>query len=62
VALVGIDGARFRRPVRPGERVDVRIELERRRGKIWSFRARARVGGEVAAEADLLAAVKGIEK
>ncbi|MEC8423494.1 MAG: 3-hydroxyacyl-ACP dehydratase FabZ [Myxococcota bacterium] len=57
VYLVGLDRVRFRRPVRPGDVLDVEVEtLDVRRG-IWRFRARATVSGERTAEAEVMATV-----
>jgi 3-hydroxyacyl-[acyl-carrier-protein] dehydratase len=53
--LTGIERARFRRPVVPGDQLDMEVTLIRRRGPLWKMRAEARVGGEIAAEAELSA-------
>jgi 3-hydroxyacyl-[acyl-carrier-protein] dehydratase len=59
----GIDNARFKRPVEPGDqlRVEVRI-LGSKRG-IWKFGCAARVGEALVAEADILCTVRpsGVE-
>jgi 3-hydroxyacyl-[acyl-carrier-protein] dehydratase len=57
LALLGIDRARFRRPVGPGDKLDLHCEVVSRRGGTWRFRARALVGDHLAAEAVILAAV-----
>lgn len=54
VALLGIDGARFRRPVVPGDRLEVTVEVVQRRGHIWKVAGTIRVEGAKAAEAMLL--------
>jgi len=59
VYLVGVDGARFRTPVRPGETVEVRATYDKRRRDLWWFKARAAVAGKKVAEASLLASVGG---
>ncbi len=46
----GLDGVKFRRPVRPGDRLDLRIDLVRRRGPFVRVKARASVGEETAVE------------
>ena len=56
VALAGIDRCRFRRPVRPGDTLELRGRLLRERGAILRFAGEARVSGEVAAEAEFMAA------
>ena len=55
--LVGVDQAKFRRPVLPGDTLHLEVELVRARGVYWRFKALARVGSERAAEAQLLLAV-----
>jgi 3-hydroxyacyl-[acyl-carrier-protein] dehydratase len=57
--LAGVDGARFKRPVYPGDRLDLTIEVERTRRGMWWFRSRAGVGGKLAAEATILSAPGG---
>lgn len=56
--LRGVDGAKFRRQVVPGDRVRLELTLERRRGALARVRGVARVGDQVVAEADLLLAVE----
>ncbi len=53
--LTGIDEARFRRPVVPGDRLELHVEVTRQRGAIFKVRCEARVDGEVAAEAEMMA-------
>ena len=50
----GIDGARFRRQVGPGDVLDLEVELGRMSARAGKGHGRATVGGEVACEADLL--------
>lgn len=57
--LASIERARFRRPVRPGDRVEMEVEMTRRHPPFLRFRGVARVGGQVAAEAEFMAAVQG---
>ena len=56
--FVGIDNARVKKPVGPGDQliIDVRIETTRR--GIWKYSATAKVDGQVAAEADLMCAMR----
>jgi len=56
--FVGIDGARFKRPVFPGDQLKLYSQLLRRSRGFWKFAARAEVDGEIAAEAELLCAEK----
>jgi 3-hydroxyacyl-[acyl-carrier-protein] dehydratase len=55
---VGIDKARFRKPVVPGDQLILEVELERRKRDIWKFKGRALVDGKVVASADLMCAEK----
>jgi 3-hydroxyacyl-[acyl-carrier-protein] dehydratase len=54
VYLVGIDGARFKRPVEPGDQLVLEAFVERSRGGIHKFRTRASVDGQLAAEAEIM--------
>lgn len=54
VVLSGIDDARFRRPVLPGDQLYLELSLIRRRAPLWKFRGTASVSGHVVAEAELL--------
>jgi 3-hydroxyacyl-[acyl-carrier-protein] dehydratase len=53
--LMAIDGARFRRPVIPGDRLELHVEVVRVKGDVWKERGTALVDGEVAAEAEFMA-------
>ena len=56
--IAGVDKARFRRPVVPGDQLVVEIRrLQRSRG-MWKVRGEARVDGQVVATADLLGALR----
>ncbi|MEK7851369.1 MAG: 3-hydroxyacyl-[acyl-carrier-protein] dehydratase FabZ, partial [Deltaproteobacteria bacterium] len=57
VYFMGIDGARFRKPVLPGDQVRFELELLKRRGPVWSFKGNAFVEGVLVAEAELLATI-----
>jgi 3-hydroxyacyl-[acyl-carrier-protein] dehydratase len=56
--FVGIDGARFKRPVVPGDTLHIEVLQGRMARGMAKFTATARVGGAVAAEAELLCALK----
>ena len=56
--FVGIDGARFKRPVTPGDQLKIEVEAGPNRRGIAKFKAVARVEGVVAAEAELLCALR----
>jgi 3-hydroxyacyl-[acyl-carrier-protein] dehydratase len=53
--LMGIDGARFRKPVVPGDRIELRVEVEKQKGMVWRQVGKAVVDGQVVAEAEFLA-------
>jgi 3-hydroxyacyl-[acyl-carrier-protein] dehydratase len=54
--LVGIDNARFKQPVRPGDQVVLKVDLVQRRRNLWRFEARAEVAGKLVVEAEFLLA------
>ncbi len=53
--LMAIDGARFRRPVVPGDRLELRVEVTKHKGAVWKQVGRALVDGQPVAEAEFLA-------
>lgn len=59
--FVGIDGARFRRPVVPGDQLRLELSVERVSRGIGKYRGRAMVGDDVAAEAELMCAMRKLE-
>lgn len=59
--FAGIDGARFKRPVRPGDQLVFEIEQLRLSRGLGKFNAVARVDGAVAAEAQLLCVLRPVE-
>jgi 3-hydroxyacyl-[acyl-carrier-protein] dehydratase len=58
VYFAGIDKARFKRPVSPGDQLLLEVRIARTMRNIWKYDAVARVGDEVAAEAELMCALK----
>lgn len=58
--FAGIDGARFKRPVEPGDQLILDVELLRMKAGIFKFKARARVGEELAVEAELTCAMRSV--
>lgn len=60
--FLGIDHAKFRKPVVPGDRMEVVVEVKQRRSNIWKCAARAEVDGVLCAEAELLAAITDREE
>ncbi len=58
--FAGIDGARFKRPVEPGDQLLLDVMLDRMKSGVFKFKARATVDGELAVEADFLCTVRDI--
>ena len=58
--FVGIDGARFKRPVEPGDQLVLNSEIERSKGGIVKFSAQATVDGQIAVEAGLMCTMRTI--
>ncbi|MDR0529879.1 MAG: 3-hydroxyacyl-ACP dehydratase FabZ [Zoogloeaceae bacterium] len=54
--FVGIDNARFKKPVMPGDQLHLLVEIERQMRGIWKYKAAAKVEGEAVAEANLMCA------
>jgi len=57
VYFMSIEGAKFRRPVVPGDQLRIHVTKERRRGNVWKFHAVARVDGTSVAEATYAAMI-----
>ena len=53
--LMGIDGARFRKPVVPGDRLELVVALEKKKGPVWKMNGLAQMDGQAVAKADLIA-------
>ena len=58
--FAGIDGARFKRPVEPGDQLILEVELDRMKSGIFKFKARAKGGDEIATEAELMCTMRKI--
>lgn len=58
--FAGIDGARFKQPVEPGDQLILHVELLRMKAGIFKFKARADVDGNIAVEAELTCAMRKI--
>ena len=56
--FAGIDGARFKRPVEPGDRLVLDVDLLRAKAGIYKYAARASVEGELCVEAELMCATR----
>lgn len=57
IYFMGLDKVRFRRPVRPGDTLVMKIETLRSGSRIWKLKGRAYVGQELACEAELMASL-----
>ena len=55
--FLGVDKAKFRRTVEPGDRLDLYVEVLHHRSNVWKLRGEASVDGSLCAEAELLASV-----
>jgi len=61
VYFVGIDGARFKRPVEPGDQMVLQAELDRARAGIYKYKTKAFVGPDVVTEAELMCTMRQID-
>ncbi len=60
VYFIGIDGARFKRPVEPGDQLKMEVEILRATRGIWKYKAKASVDGHLAVEAELMCTIRSI--
>ncbi|MGV3726596.1 3-hydroxyacyl-ACP dehydratase FabZ [Hydrogenophaga sp.] len=58
--FAGIDGARFKRPVEPGDQLVMDVTLDRMKAGIFKFKGVTRVGDQVACEAELMCTMRNI--
>ncbi len=58
VYFAGIDNARFKRPVEPGDQLRMEVEVVRSSRGVWKYRATASVDGQLAVEADLMCTIR----
>lgn len=56
--LAGIDKARFKQPVVPGDQLELEVTIERGLRGVWKFACSARVAGKVVCEAEMLCSVR----
>jgi len=59
--LVGLDKARFKRPVVPGDQLQLEVIYLKDKRNIWSFSCRAEVEGEFVASANIMCAASRAE-
>ena len=60
--FAGIDNARFKKPVSPGDQIVITVKIERILKGIWKYAGVAKVDGAVVAEAQMMCILKAIEK
>ncbi len=59
--FAGIDGARFKRPVEPGDQLILNVLIDRMKSGIYKFKAQATVNDEVVAEAGLMCTMRRVD-
>jgi 3-hydroxyacyl-[acyl-carrier-protein] dehydratase len=60
--FAGIDNARFKKPVSPGDQIVINVKIDRILKGIWKYSAVAKVNDAVVAEAQMMCILKAIEK
>ncbi len=58
--FAGIDSARFKRPVEPGDQLRLEVEIGRVKSGIFKFQGRAKVDGTLAVEAELMCTMRRV--
>jgi 3-hydroxyacyl-[acyl-carrier-protein] dehydratase len=58
--LVGVDKARFKRPVMPGDQLVFEVEVLKHKREIWVFAAEARVDGGMVASAEIMCTARNL--
>jgi 3-hydroxyacyl-[acyl-carrier-protein] dehydratase len=57
IYLMSFDKVKFRRLVTPGDRLDLYVRVERQKGPIWKLAGEAKVEGQLASEAEMMATI-----
>jgi len=60
--LAGIDNARFKRPVEPGDQLQLKVKLVKQKRNLWKFFGEATVDGEMVVSADIMCVNQPFEK
>ena len=60
VYFTGIDNARFKRPVEPGDQIKMYVEILRSNRRIWKYQAKATVDGQLVVEAELMCTMRNL--
>ncbi len=58
LVFAGMDEVRFRKPVKPGDQLIMELQLLKKKSTLWKMDGKARVDGEIVAEAILMAAIQ----
>jgi len=58
--LVGIDKARFKAPVSPGDQLIMTVDVIKEKRGIWKFNAEAKVDGKLVSSAEIMCAQRGV--
>jgi 3-hydroxyacyl-[acyl-carrier-protein] dehydratase len=58
--LVGIDNARFKKPVIPGDQLVLEVDIVKTKRGVWKFKGVAKVDGNIVCSADLMCAERGV--
>ncbi|MBI3284617.1 MAG: 3-hydroxyacyl-ACP dehydratase FabZ [Burkholderiales bacterium] len=61
VYFLGIDGARFKRPVEPGDQLKMEVEITKVARGIWKYQAKATVDGQLAVEGELMCTMRSTD-
>ena len=61
VYFLGIDGARFKRPVEPGDQLKMEVEILKVARGIWKYKAKGTVDGQLALEGELMCTMRKID-
>ena len=62
IYLVGFNDVRFRKVVTPGDKLELHVRVDKRKGPIWRLAAEAKVDGQVASEALIMATIADAPK
>ena len=57
IYLMSFDAVKFRRPVVPGDRLDLHVAIDRQKGSFWRLAGQAKVDGQLASEAEIMATI-----
>ena len=58
--FAGIDSVRFKKPVSPGDQLILNVKIDRVLKGIWKYKGKAKVDGQIVAEAEMMCILKNI--